>query len=745
MDNSGQKRIRFNVVLEPILIPANPRTSVRINRSEIFEFQRPRTESAPEKTITTRGGEKSTSILTCPNRHHSRGNKVFKGKNHRIKRIISTNSTFIRFQVCLWTKDRSFKTSRREILTVNRANHARNLRKSKFKTNLKSENVKDKARMIKRTFRNCKSEIMKISELSEMSKRFATNKNVFKRKRKNVSRRLEKSKDFYRIFRMSNRFFRQRGRGGYRGRGGHKSYAQATRANPLFTMRVEIEAVPPENNPKQKRTHQMLACYLEPIIHGKNFLDLPRDWLDDKKIYPEENDCEEKLGHKWTLKLTLNKRIDMARFDKEEYTIGSGEHIWKFKIGGRDSSTPKTRWRVMDGNRGFKWLPDIDMKDPTSYSTLLTEKIKEFVNGKVVMLGKVKVETTTMIGFKENITGKLMFHTSEVTFQESELREGKAASFKLPIYCGGYREPVNIWIQPLIPGNLKISRKCKKCGLTEHEEKDCTFEGPSYDQKDYSLYGQRAVEDIPGITKQIDEKKANLIYLAKTVLKKYENEKQTESTKTFGQLAKELDEVSKACDKLAGREPTSGKHQLHQLANLLDGEYSVNWDIPKEDMGRMAFFTKSLVNDNGASFNWIVVRGTEEKMRQEIQTTGKLREVLNGVTIQSLANLDRDRLVYLHETYEVVKDPKRDRYIDTLGERFVIATELVVSENLEIYKKNNKLIYNTYFRYNYYSHSRKRNFKVWTLSSPILKRVHPRRNRRFSMYGRITVRKRRKK
>jgi hypothetical protein len=260
------------------------------------------------------------------------------------------------------------------------------------------------------------------------------------------------------------------------------------------------------------------------------------------------------------------------------------------------------------------------------------------------------------------------------------------------------------------------------------------------------LYGQRAVEDIPGITKQIDEKKANLIYLAKTVLKKYENEKPTEGTKTFGQLAKELEEVSKACDKLAGRESTSGKHQLHQLANLIDGEYSVNWDIPKDDMGRMAFFTKSLVNDNGASFNWICVRGTEEKMKQEILTSGKLREVLNGVTIQSLANLDMDRLVYLYETYETVADPKRDKYIGTLGEKFVIATELVVSRFLETYiLKNMTLIYNIYFRYNYYSHSRKRNFKVWTLSSPILMRVHPRRNRKFSMCGRKTVRKRRKK
>ena len=184
---------------------------------------------------------------------------------------------------------------------------------------------------------------------------------------------------------------------------------------------------------------------------------------------------------------------------------------------------------------------------------------------------------------------------------------------------------------------------------------------------------------------------------------------------------------------------------MHQLANLHDGEYSVNWDIPQEDMGRMAFSTKSLVNDNGASFNWIVVRGTSDKMKQEILTTGKLREILNGVTIQSLANIDRDRLVYLHELYETREDPKRGNYVDTLGENFVLATELVVSFKLRyVQYMNHNTNRNYRYRFNYYSHSRKRNFKIWTLSSPILKRVAAQRNRRCSTLRRIKAKKRRR-
>ena len=275
------------MILELTLIPANLRTIVRNNRSEIFDFQRPRTETKPEKTITTRGGEKSTSILTCQKRYQTSKNIVFEGKNQKFKRIKNINSTFLRFQASLWTKSQSFKTSRKEILTVNQANHAKNPKQSKLKMNLISEIHRETARIAKRRTRDCENEGLKIRILTEMMKRFEKVKNVYERKRENVSERLRKTNDS-RNFRMSNRFFRQRGRGGFRGRGGHKSYAQATRANPLFTMRVEISAVPPENNPKQKRTHQMLACYLEPIIHGKDYLDLPRDWLDDKKIYPEE-------------------------------------------------------------------------------------------------------------------------------------------------------------------------------------------------------------------------------------------------------------------------------------------------------------------------------------------------------------------------------------------------------------------------------------------------------------------------
>ena len=744
MGNSSQKSLRFNDIVEVLIIPATIKANVSSNRREIINFQKPRAERITKRAPSTRDKKKTTKSLTCINKRIgeirvSRGNFLII-YTKRVRKLMQIQS-----KASHCTKGRSPNEPGRKLTREKQKDYEEFTRKSKFKlcekTLNKSENSNDGGENFgERAVKIVRSITERLN--SKTDENVSNVSNVLKEQ--NFAKSITKVlKSFYR---MANRFFRPRGRGGLRGRGGHRDYAEATRKNPLFTMRVEISAVPPDGNPKQKRTHQMLACYLEPIIHGKDYLDMPRNWLDDKKLYPEESDDEEKLGHKWTLKLMLNKRIDMARFDKDEYTIGTGEHIWKFKIGGRDSATPKTRWRVMDGNRGFKWLPDIDMRDPTSYSTLLTEKIKEFVNGKVVMLGKVKVETTTMAGFKDNITGKLMFHTSEVKFQENELKEGKASSFKLQIYCGGYKEPINIWIQPLIPGNLKLTKKCKKCGLADHEEKDCTFEGPSYNQQDYSLYGQRAVEDIPGITKQIDEKKANLVYLAKTVLKKYENEKVSENAKTFGQLTKELEEVTKACEKLSGREGTSGKHQMHQLANLHDGEYSVNWDVPKDDMGRMAFVTKSLVNDNGANFNWIVVRGTSDKMKQEILTTGKLREILNGVTIQSLANVDRDRLVYLHELYETKEDPKRANYVDTLGENFVLATELVVNIKLEIYN-NNEIFTNVQyrFRFNYYSHSRKRSFKIWTLSSPILKRAATRRNRSCRTSRRIKAKKRRRK
>lgn len=160
----------------------------------------------------------------------------------------------------------------------------------------------------------------------------------------------------------------------------------------------------------------------------------------------------------------------------------------------------------------------------------------------------------------------------------------------------------------------------------------------------------------------------------------------------------------------------------------------------------MAFSTKSLVNDNGASFNWAVVRGTSDKMRQEILTTGKLREILNGVTIQSLANIDRDRLVYLYELYETKEDPKRGNYLDTLGENFVLATELVVSINPKVaYYKSSKANRNYRFRFNYYSHSRKRSFKIWTLSSPILKRAAAQRSKECSTLRRIRARKRQRR
>ena len=750
MYNPGYEKTRFNVVVEVFNIPANKKVNARTNRRSFVNFQKPKAEKVTKTALSTRGKKGITENLTCIERQtdptkDSRGNFLIidTKRNRNLTRICFRKTRFVENQQPSDNKRRllsekqeireevSHKSkSKREIIV---SNYDDKYRRS-FNRDLKDINFKNAVRKRKRSSNEM------VENVSQ--KDVKNTLNVWKRK--NVSKSL--TNVVISSFRMANRFFRPRGRGGLRGRGGHRDYAEATRKNPLFTMRVEIAAVTPENNPKQKRTHQMLSYYLEPIIHGKDYLDLPRSWLHDKKLYPEENGDEEQLGHKWTLKIMLNRKIDMARFDKEEYNFGTGEHIWKFKIGGRDSATPKTRWRVMDGNRGFKWLPDIDMRDPTSYSTLLTEKIKEFVNGKVTMLGKVKVETTTMAGFKDNITGKLMFHTSEVKFQENELKEGKASSFKLQIYCGGYKEPINIWIQPLIPGSMKLTKKCKKCGLVDHEEKDCTFEGPSYNQQDYSLYGQRAVEDIAGITKQLDEKKATLLYLAKTVVKKFENEKPSETPKTFGQLTKELDEVTKVCEKLAGREGPSGKHQMHQLAMLHDGEYSINWDVPRDDLSRMAFLTKTLVNDNGASFNWSVVRGTLENMKQEILTTGKLREILNGVTIQSLANIDNDRLVYLHQLYETKEDPKRDKYVDTLGENFVLATELVVSINLMIIYNNRLNINNqNNFRFNYYSHSRKRSFKIWTLSSPILTRAALRRNQECSISRRIIARKRRKK
>ena len=180
MENSSQKSLRFNEIVEILIIPATNKVYRSFNRRKIVKLQRSRAEkTAP----STRDRKKTTKSLTCISKRISEI-RVFKGNYRTSDKEKDRKLTRILFRADHGVKGRSPSERERKILEGKQAKSEETTSKSKFD----HEIIANKGETSDYNNRNLEKRVFEIDESKNRTKRsnceFA--RNVLRRIVKNV-------------------------------------------------------------------------------------------------------------------------------------------------------------------------------------------------------------------------------------------------------------------------------------------------------------------------------------------------------------------------------------------------------------------------------------------------------------------------------------------------------------------------------------------------------------------------------